>query len=1190
MSAPVVYKVVYTRDGHKKSNNRRWLDGRVLWLDDKKQTRLQDEDGHLVATSAKPLTKQDLVPGGDEFEFSPRILVMIDTIHEEGGEENTEKAQEKGRGTQLGGMPIARPRGRRTLAVPLKCSLNRQSSSFEEVNASRHGGMEGIELEESGPAARTDNEILQILMKNPCVPLEMEEGLKRRNTIQNTLKSADETGFINTSRHLDPIHRVSMAQCSKRIFETETIRVCSPGTCREQQETITAIGYQPSMKVSNKNAWTRERKPIETERKRLIIEDMSDKRLSRPSMHGIGSDRWRTFSGEANQKPNSKLSHMAHTVRFLSDEECRCLQRTVSIPSRFASLHCYQRTWEQAIFEEMTLRLAADVAKRFHDTLKSFMHHSKPKSESTMNMMLLECMMRKSGVSYYHHCELFVWKDLKRSNAFKATHKRKKRHTDDLDEPDESTVHKPKAEQTYLVLKSGRRRNQDYHRKDLWILSSHPFFQSTAEVRDRCRSPWVAVAYSLWHGPNQDGKFEIEWLSPKPSHLGRTTPVYAIHGTQAHVELEVLDLVRRELPSHQTPLIPYLLGGLEANSSQHHALYKRKHDIESATGFRPPTISGRERYHHQASRQESGSEHNCAAEDDGSPRRLAMEVIQRFNLNEEQAEVVHHVATWTEHQDLRMDGRINSLHSEDAPRCRGASPVCLVHGPFGTGKSTLLVAILHLILQLRERTAGDNPLLQNVRVLVSAHTNVAVDRILVALLESGCKDFLRVGPLRRIDRRLLSQSLHASDSSKTSNAVSEVKEMIKEARHPHELAALKEELKRLSQGAERKKTRRLRTSPIVGVTCCSSLLAVLDDQRFDIVMLDECSQMIEPLSLAPCVRAKCRFLIAAGDPKQLPPVVAYPSLVSLPHDTDPRQEHPLVNDDFSEEIHSKTTAMTSASASSARPCGSRSSLSRPLFVRLQELGMTPHFLRRQYRCHPMLSDIPNSMFYEGRLLDGCTTEQRPSLLPGLPAIVLVDVRGIERHGVGGSTSNAAEVSAVVVILRKLLKIGISAARVGVICFFRAQAESIRQRLDEADLDEDRMSNGKALLESSEACLERGFKDNTTTMPHELENRDDVHLGQEHEGGVQVATVDAFQGSEKDVILLTTSKTKVSEFAADPCRLNVALTRARHNLIVVGHAKALQESAPAFARLVKLCKSHPGGYAPNGQLPDMPTML
>lgn len=46
------------------------------------------------------------------------------------------------------------------------------------------------------------------------------------------------------------------------------------------------------------------------------------------------------------------------------------------------------------------------------------------------------------------------------------------------------------------------------------------------------------------------------------------------------------------------------------------------------------------------------------------------------------------------------------------------------------------------------------------RTLVAAHTNVAVDRVLLGLKERGFDSFMRVGSLRRIARPILSHSLH----------------------------------------------------------------------------------------------------------------------------------------------------------------------------------------------------------------------------------------------------------------------------------------------------------------------------------------------------------------------------------------------------------------------------------------------
>ena len=44
----------------------------------------------------------------------------------------------------------------------------------------------------------------------------------------------------------------------------------------------------------------------------------------------------------------------------------------------------------------------------------------------------------------------------------------------------------------------------------MWVISSTPDFRpagfAPGQPGDRSRAPWLAVARSLWHGPNQDGK------------------------------------------------------------------------------------------------------------------------------------------------------------------------------------------------------------------------------------------------------------------------------------------------------------------------------------------------------------------------------------------------------------------------------------------------------------------------------------------------------------------------------------------------------------------------------------------------------------------------------------------------------------------------------------------------------------
>jgi senataxin len=59
-------------------------------------------------------------------------------------------------------------------------------------------------------------------------------------------------------------------------------------------------------------------------------------------------------------------------------------------------------------------------------------------------------------------------------------------------------------------------------------------------------------------------------------------------------------------------------------------------------------------------------------------------------------------------------------------------------------------------------------------------------------------------------------------------------------------------------------------------------------------------------------------------------------------------------------------------------------------------------------------------------------------------------------------------------------------------------------------------------------------------------------------GVTVNTVDSFQGQERDIIIISTAKTDGVGFLDDPHRLNVALTRAKHCLVICGNFHELSK--------------------------------
>lgn len=146
---------------------------------------------------------------------------------------------------------------------------------------------------------------------------------------------------------------------------------------------------------------------------------------------------------------------------------------------------------------------------------------------------------------------------------------------------------------------------------------------------------------------------------------------------------------------------------------------------------------------------------------DLDPDAAAHAMSESLGLNADQSAVLSHVASWFRKRrgpgstpTSRPAGRVTDTPCEDveAPGAAWAqsgvsgaqvapteaySPVVLVHGPFGTGKSTLLAGAIRFLASqmqpkpLKSAPRGGPPVMG--RVLVASHTNVAVDRVLIAL-------------------------------------------------------------------------------------------------------------------------------------------------------------------------------------------------------------------------------------------------------------------------------------------------------------------------------------------------------------------------------------------------------------------------------------------------------------------------
>ena len=68
------------------------------------------------------------------------------------------------------------------------------------------------------------------------------------------------------------------------------------------------------------------------------------------------------------------------------------------------------------------------------------------------------------------------------------------------------------------------------------------------------------------------------------------------------------------------------------------------------------------------------------------------------------------------------------------------------------------------------------------------------------------------------------------------------------------------------------------------------------------------------------------------------------------------------------------------------------------------------------------------------------------------------------------------------------------------------------------------------------------------------------------GTLLVSTVDSFQGNEMDIIIIAITKNQHNSFISNNSRVNVAVSRARHHLIVIGNGAMLMK-APLWSHVI-----------------------
>ncbi|GAA5875105.1 hypothetical protein JCM16303_005010 [Sporobolomyces ruberrimus] len=206
----------------------------------------------------------------------------------------------------------------------------------------------------------------------------------------------------------------------------------------------------------------------------------------------------------------------------------------------------------------------------------------------------------------------------------------------------------------------------------------------------------------------------------------------------------------------------------------------------------------------------------------------------------------------------------------------------------------------------------------------------------------------------------------------------------------------------------------------------------------------------------------------------------------------------------------------------------RGGYDRSLFVRVMQRGpQAVHLLSIQYRMHPNISAFPSAAFYQSRLTDGPNMDQKTMQTwhenPLFPPYAFYHVNGMETAGRHHSWTNPQEAQTALSIYDRLSKQYPAidfGYRIGIVTPYKGQVGELKKTF--------RQRYGEEILSR-----------------------------------ISFNTVDGFQGQEKDIIILSCvrggSADKGVGFLADTRRMNVALTRARSSIWILGDSNKLRSN-------------------------------
>lgn len=426
-----------------------------------------------------------------------------------------------------------------------------------------------------------------------------------------------------------------------------------------------------------------------------------------------------------------------------------------------------------------------------------------------------------------------------------------------------------------------------------------------------------------------------------------------------------------------------------------------------------------------------------------------------------------------------------------------ARDIAVVHGPPGTGKTTTLVQAIRLVCK-RENT-----------VLVTAPSNSAVDLLTEKLAAEGLS-VVRIGNISRVDEAILRHTLDSLLAEHPeSKHIKKVKieaanlrrETEKFKRNFHhadriEREHLKKEARELEQWARTLENKLIEQvldgAHVICATLVGSAHPVLEGRKFRTCFIDEASQALEPASWIPITKSS--RVVFAGDPFQLPPTVK---------------------------------------SRDAQIAG----LSKTLIEKAIERFPANALLTIQYRMHRAIMGFSNDYFYGGKLAAHSSVADRG--LDGWSPLTFIDTAGCgfeERAApsIGNRAGSRFNPEEYLLIREHYLKLMAYFSEIPTVAF---EASGPGFSLE------------NALPELPTVAIISPYREQVVHIEQAIQEDDFLK-----DKSLKISTIDGFQGQERDVVYISLVRSNMKNeigFLTDYRRMNVAMTRAKKMLVVVG---------------------------------------